>query len=92
MSDSNIGGIPATIVFTLIISFFAFFASVTFVTLYYYKRDPRRLQRLQQIERVTETQETIALGPLAEPPILWQVWADRYPKLTSKWEDLLVRF
>lgn len=92
MAGNTIGGIPATIVFTLIISFFAFFASITCVTLYYYKRDPRRLERLRRLEQAFEASETIPLGVSEEAPILWEVWADRHPKPTSKWEDLLVCF
>src|SRR5258708_1712932 len=91
MAGNTIGGIPATIVFTLIISFFAFFASVTCVTLYYYKRDPRRLQRLRQLENAVETREPVLLESWAEAPIIWEVWADKHPKPTSNWNDLLVR-
>jgi hypothetical protein len=91
MADNTIGGIPATIVFTLIISFFAFFASITCVALYYYKRNPRRLERLRQLEQAVEARETIPLGTWAEAPILWEVWADKHPKSTSEWKDLLVR-
>lgn len=93
MANNTIGGIPATIVFTLIVSFFAFFASVTCVTLYYYKRDPRRLERLRQLEQAIEDRETTFLGNVnwVEMPIIWEVWADKHPKRTSKWEDLLVR-
>lgn len=92
MADNTIGGVPATIVFTLIISFFAFFASVTCVTLYYYKRDPQRRERLRQLEQGIEVRETIPLGAWPEMPIVWEVWADKHPKPTANWEDLLVRF
>ncbi|KAF9788297.1 hypothetical protein BJ322DRAFT_1048150 [Thelephora terrestris] len=88
-SNGAAAGVPTTIVFTLIISFFALFASVTCVTLYYYKRDPRRLERLRQFEQAAEGREIIPLGACAEPPIIWEVWADGHPKQTSKWEDLL---
>ena len=91
MAESTIGGIPSTIVFTLIISFFAFFSSVTCVTLYFYKRNPRRLERLRQLEQAAEFVETFPLGIWAEAPKIWEVWVDRHPKHTSNWEDLLVR-
>jgi hypothetical protein len=92
MSNNNtVGGIPATVIFTLIISFFAFFAAVTCVTLYYYKRDPRRLERLRRIEEEVEARDSITLGAWEETPAIWEVWADKYPKPTSKWEELLVR-
>lgn len=93
MADSTIGPkTPVTIIFTLIISFLGFFAAVTCVTLYYYKRGSRRLQRLEQIQWDTEGRETIPLGTYwSERPVIWEVWADKYPKPTSKWEDLLVR-
>lgn len=91
MANNGATGVPTTIVFTLIISFFALFASVTCVTLYYYKRDPRRLERLRQFEQAAEGRETISLGSWAEQPIIWEVWADGHPKPTSKWGDLLVR-
>ena len=89
-ANNTVGGIPATIIFTLIISFFAFFAAVTCVTLYYYKRDPRRLQRLRQIEEA-EARDSITFGAWEEAPAIWEVWADKHPKPTSEWEGLLVR-
>ena len=77
-----------TIVFTLILSFLGFFAAVTCVTMYYYKRGAGRLERLEQIQQASERRENLALGAR---PAIWEVWADKHPKLTSKWNDLLVR-
>ena len=92
MADNDAGSIPTTIVFTLIVSFFAFFASVTCVTLYYYsKRDPRRLERLRQLEQAAQDMETMTMETWVETPTIWEVWADGRPKPTSKWEDFLVR-
>ena len=92
MADNGVGGVPTTIVFTLIISFFAFFASVTCVSLYYYsKRDPRRLERLRQLEQAAQDMETMPIETWAEMPTIWEVWADEHPKPTSEWEDFLVR-
>lgn len=90
MADNGVGGVPTTIVFTLIISFFAFFASVTCVSLYYYsKRDPRRLERLRQLEQAAQDMETMPIETWAEMPTIWEVWADEHPKPTSEWEDFL---
>lgn len=91
MADSVMKRTPVTIIFTLIISFLGFFAAVTCVTLYYYKRNNNRLERLEQ-QWGAEGRETVPLGPhWSERPIIWEVWADKYPKPTSKWEDFLVR-
>lgn len=88
MGENAFRGTPVTIVFTLILSFLGFFAAVTCVTMYYYKRGAGRLERLEQIQQASERRENIALGAR---PAIWEVWADKHPKLTSKWNDLLVR-
>ena len=88
MGENAFHGTPVTIVFTLILSFLGFFAAVTCVTVYYYKRGAGRLERLEQIQQASERRETLAL---AARPAIWEVWADKYPKLTSTWNDLLVR-
>ena len=87
------GDIPTTTVFSLILSLFGFFATVTCISLYYYKKDSRRLQRLEPIQRATRARETASLSAQwLEKPVIWEVQADRYPKPISKWEDLLVSF
>lgn len=75
------------IVFTLILSFVGFFAGVTCITLYYYKRGSRRLERLERTQRAAEDRE----GRWSEKPVIWDVWTDKHPKTTSMWNDLLVR-
>lgn len=78
---------------SLILSLFGFFTMVTGVALYYYRKDYRRLERLEAIQRAAESRETASLeAHWLERPVIWEVWADRYPKLTSKWEDFLVSF
>jgi len=76
-----------TIIFTLIISFIGFFAVVTCVALYYYKRGPRHFERLERIHQAIEDREIFALW--SERPIIWEVWVDKYPKPTSQWNGLL---
>jgi len=88
MGENAFRGTPVTIVFTLILSFLGFFAAVTCVTMYYYKRGSGRLERLEQLQQASERRETLAL---AARPAIWEVWADEHPKLTSTWNDLLVR-
>lgn len=89
MAENIIEGTPVTIVFTLIISFLGFFAVVTCVTLYFYKRRTRRLEHIQQ---GTGGRGTLILGAnWSERPAIWEVWADKHPKPTSTWDDLLVR-
>jgi hypothetical protein len=78
-----------TIVFILIVSFLGFFAAVTCVTLYYYKRGARRLERSERIQQAAEGRKTLGVH-WSERPAIWEVWADKHPKPTSKWNDLLV--
>lgn len=80
-----------TIIFTLIISFIGFFAVVTCVTLFYYKRGSRRSERLEQ-NQVSQGRESFAVGGRwLERPVVWEVWVDKHPKPAVQWDDLLVR-
>ena len=84
--------IPTTTIFSLILSLFGFFATVTSIALYYHRRDSRRLERLEFAQRATEGHEITFGAHWLEKPVIWDVWANRYPEPTSKWEDLLVGF
>jgi len=86
------GDIPTTTVVSLILFLLGFFATVTSITLYYYKKYSRRLERLELIQRATEGSEASLAAQWQEKPVIWEVQADRYPELISKWEDLLVSF
>ena len=85
--------IPTTTILSLILSLFGFFTVVTGVALFYYRKDYRRLERLEAIQRAAESREIASLeARWLEKPVIWEVWADRYPKPTSKWEDFVVSF
>jgi len=85
--------IPTTTILSLILSLFGFFTMVTGVALFYYRKDYRRLERLEAIQRAAESREIASFeAHWLERPVIWEVWADRYPKSTSKWEDFLVIF
>lgn len=76
---------------SLILSLFGFFTMVTGVALFYYRKDYRRLERLEAIQRAAESREIASReARWLEKPVIWEVWADRYPKPTPKWEDFVV--
>lgn len=86
-------GIPTKAIFSLVFSLLGFFATVTSVALYYYRRYYRRLERLDLIQRATGGRELTSLGARwVERPVIWEMWADRCLKPTSKWGDILVSF
>ena len=81
---------PTTTIFALILTLLCFFAAATGVTIFYFKKDSRRLSRSELLQQATEGDETISPKAHFRTPEIWEVWADKYPKPTSKWEDLLV--
>ena len=77
-------GIPITTLLSLILAVLGVFTAVISVTMSYCRRNPNRLQRLEFIQEAAET----ARWP--ERPVIWEVRVEKYPKQTSKLEDLAV--
>ena len=86
MAENGFGRTPVTIVFTLILSFLGFFAGVTCVTMYYYRRGSRGLDRLERLQQAAGDRE----ANRSRRPVIWDVWADKHPKPASTWNDFLV--
>lgn len=76
--------VSTTTILSLILAILGFFTAVTTVTASYYRRNARPSERLDLTERAAET------TCWTKRPVIWEVRVDKYPKRTSKWEDLSV--